>query len=176
MKEKLFNSQKALISMVLLIFIIIVTIIIINQKSNKNTQSLTKSDMISNNTESIQASIAQNIYSVGDYDLKLEDQNKIIKNVEEFKNYLTSIYTEDNLEELISRYNEDFFAERAIALTYVKLSNNKQIPNVDSLNINENSLEIGYSIKETEKESNFSSYIILIETDQTVESVRSTQL
>ena len=180
MKKNLFSSKKfiiPIIALVFLIFIIIVTIVIINKNSKQATQPIPNSDINStdNNSEETSTKIEQNIYSVKDYDLSQENQNKIIRSVEELKNYLTSTYSEDNLEKLTSKYTDDFFAERALALSYVKLSNNKQLPNIDSLNINENSLEIGYTIQESEKENNSNCYIILVETDKTIEAVTSVQ-
>lgn len=178
MKENLLNSKKIIlliVAIILIIAIIAVSIVIINN-NKKNLQPQTNnSDIASNNNEEFTPSIEQNIYSVNDYNLTPEEQNKIIKNAEDLKNYLTSIYSQDNLEEILAKYNEDFFAERALALAYVKLSNNKQVPNIDSLNINENNLEIGYSVKETDKEAT-NCYIILVETDQTIENVTNVQL
>lgn len=173
MKKKL---PKIIISVILLILIIVLLVVIILKSSNSNKQPT--SDYTTNNNneeEEVSTNIDQNIYSVKDFSLNPEEQNKIIKSTEELKNYLSSAYPEDNLEELISKYDDYYFEDRVLALSYVKLTNNKQIPNVVGLNINENSLEIQYVEKEVENESSFS-YIILVETDQNIENITSTKL
>ena len=166
------KNKKILIGVFLIILIIVAVLLIFNFTKNSDLQ-LSEENNIENNQES-QTPIQQNLYPVADYNLDDNSKNKLIKSSEELNSYLTSTYSE-NFDEVLSKYGEEFFAEGALALAYVKLEKNNQIPFITSLNIDEDNLEIGYSIKETEKETS-NAYVIIVETDKTLSTVTSAQL
>ncbi len=167
-------KNKKLLIPILVIILIIAVILVLKFNINKNSNKQNEDSGLTENNSDPTTTISQNLYPVGDYDLEDTEKNKLFKSYDEFSSYLTSTYTE-NFEELLSKYSENFFEEGALALTYIKLENPRQIIYIDSLNIDENNLEIGYSIKETLEEHS-SAYIAIVETDKTLSTVTSVQL
>ena len=107
----------------------------------------------------------------------MEDNSKnvLIKSYDELNSYLSTTYTED-LNELLSKYTDSFFENQALALAYIKLENPNKSLSITSLDINENNLEIGYSIIDNNSEnSNNSAYIAVVETDKTLSSITSAE-
>lgn len=164
-----------LISSVVVILIIITILLKLNITQNKNVpnEQLEETALENNTEDNIEISIEQNIYPVGNYDLNDESKNKLITNYDEFKSYLSSTYSE-NFDELIAKYSESFFEGQALALAYIKLDSPEHFISIDSLNIDENNLEIGYSIIDNpQKDSSYTAYIAVVETDKTLSSVTS---
>lgn len=166
------KNKKMIICVFVVILIVVAILLILNFSDSSNMQQSEKSNP--QNDQETPIAIQQNLYPVADYDLDDNSKNKLIKNSEELNSYLTSTYSE-NFDEVLSKYGEEFFVEGALALAYVKLEKNNQIPFITSLNIDENNLEIGYSTKENE-EGTSNAYVILVETDKTLSTVTSTQL
>lgn len=169
------KNKKIIICVFVVILIIIAILLILNFTKNSNLENVPPSDKnnIEDNHET-QFAIQQNLYPVANYNLDDNSKNKLINSSDELSSYLTSNYSE-NFDEVLSKYSDDFFAEGALALAYVQLEENNQIPFIISLNIDENNLEIGYSIKEN-KEGTSNAYLIIVETDKTLSTVTTAQL
>lgn len=169
------KNKRLLISALVLIFIIIAIALILKQKPNFfKPQKSDKGTAIVEENLDPQATIEQNLYSVGNYDLDDESRTKLIKSHNELESYLTSTYSE-NFDDVLSKYGDEYFADRALALAYVKLNGNNQTIVITSLNIDEDNLEIGYILKDN-AENSVDAYVVLVETDKTLSTVTSVQL
>lgn len=170
------KNKKLLFSFFIIILIIIIILLV--SKFTKKTEDITTPELnttiAEDNNSNEQIYIEQNIYPVGNYELNADTQNKLIKSYEDLKSYLESTFNE-NFEEILSKYSDAFFEDRALALAYIKVENPNQIITIDSLNIDENNLEIGYSIKESLEEIS-SAYLVIVETDKTLSSVTNANL
>ena len=159
----MFNKKNLLILFFIILIILGIFFITYSSKNNNSSKELT-------------------FYSIrsGYLNIKNSDKETIIKKSSELKKYceLYNHYTYDGqgniisgtLDDLLDRYDNEYFKENSLALKYVEVSSSGDLVEFKNAKITaSNKIKIQYNVETIGMTDDMSGYILVIEIDKNIQ-------